>query len=280
MDREVLASIADAVSAAAPGHIVEIGPGLGAVTQVLASLAERVLALEIDPRLVEILQTTAGQIETVDVRQQDVLQFDFSEVAGDHPVFVVGSIPYRITAPILKGLIRQRRSISGALLITQSEVANKIDTSPGPHGTALGVFVQAYTDVALLRRIAKSAFHPVPDVDSMLWTFTVRSKPRFTAPPDVFFGVVRAICDARRKMIRGALRSILAPGQVAKVLDEAGIDETVRGETLGFAELDRLALAAAEHLPSTDNNGTDVQPPMTQEQEAEENVHRAARMTP
>lgn len=270
MDREVLASIADAVSAVAPEHIVEIGPGLGTVTQVLASLAERVLALEIDRRLVEILQETVGQIDTVNVRQQDILHFDFSEVAGDRPIFVVGSIPYRITAPILKGLIRQRAAISGALLITQAEVANKIDASPSPHGTALGIFIQAYTDVVLLRRIAKRAFFPAPEVDSTLWTFTVRSKPRFTAPPDVFFSVVRAICDARRKMIRVALRAILAPGLVAKVLNEAGIDGTVRGETLGFAELDRLACAAAEHLLSKDDNGTGVPPPPMQEQEAEE----------
>ena len=243
-DGSVLETICDQVRAASPGRIVEIGPGLGTVTQAVAPLAEHVTAVEIDRRLVGILERTVGEFENVEVRHQDVLSFDFSEVAAEGPVFVVGNIPYRITAPILKHLIRQREHITGAVLLTQSEVAEKILASPGVDGTALGILVQSFAEVRMIRRVGRAGFHPEPEVESSLWSLAFRSQPLFTADPDVFFAVVRAIFGARRKMIRGALRAILPKESVATVLEQAGIEETLRGEVLGFQQLDGLALAA------------------------------------
>ena len=247
-DGSVLETICDHVRAVGPGRIVEIGPGLGTVTQVIAPLAEHVTAVEIDRRLVGILERTMGEHGHVDVRQQDVLTFDFAEVAADGPVFVVGNIPYRITAPILKHLIRHRESITGAVLLTQSEVADKILASPGVDGTALGILVQAFAEVNMIRRVGRSGFYPAPEVDSSLWSLAFRSQPVFSADPAVFFAVVRAIFGMRRKMIRVALRSILPKEAIPEVLTAAGIEETLRGEVLGFDSLDRLALASAGRL--------------------------------
>lgn len=241
LDRAVLASIVDIVAKARPNRIVEIGSGLGTITREVAPLAERIVAVEVDRRLAGVLQRTVGMEEAVEIRCQDILEFDFSGEASASKVFVVGSIPYHITAPILRCLVNYRTSISAAVFLTQHEVAEKIAASPGPAGTALGIFIQAYADVNLIQKVGRRGFYPVPDVDSSLWMLTFLDTPRFTTESDVFLAVVAAIYGARRKMLRGALRTLLSRPEIDRVLEVAGIDGTVRGETLSFAELDRLA---------------------------------------
>lgn len=242
VDRSVLDAIISEVREFAPPEILEIGAGLGTVTLELAHIARRVVAVEVDRRLDKILEQTVGDLVNVEIERQDFLTFDFSRVFHVRPVFVVGNIPYRITALILRYLVENRGSISHALLLTQSEVAEKIAESPGPNGSALGVWVQAYSEVTLLQRVVRGAFYPVPEVDSTLWRLSFLEKTRFSAPPETFFAVVRSLYGKRRKMTRAALRDLLPPDRIAEVLAAAGIDPTVRGETLTFAQLDRIAL--------------------------------------
>jgi len=226
---------------------IEIGPGLGALTFPLAARARRLIAVEIDRRLAARLRNAAASSGTeVEIVEGDFLETDIrSFLAPDsQKLDVVGSIPYSITAPILKKLVESRDVIRVALLITQREVAEKVLASPGPDGTALGVFVRAYADVALVRRIPRGAFFPVPEVDSSLWKLTMLERPRFAASGEAFFAVVRAIYGARRKTLRNALQRAFEGVEVAALLAESGIDGTIRGETLGFPELDSLALAA------------------------------------
>jgi 16S rRNA (adenine1518-N6/adenine1519-N6)-dimethyltransferase len=241
VDSTVLTSIAEIVRDAAPHRIVEIGAGLGTVTRVLAPLARQVVAVELDRRLVGVLERTVGETASVEIRTQDILDFDF--VAEGETVFVVGSIPYHLTAPIVRHLVRQRAAISGAALLTQREVAEKIAASPGVGGTAFGVFVRAYADVTSIRAVKRTSFYPPPDVESTLSKLSFLDAPRFQAAPDTFFSVVRAVYGARRKMIRKALRAILPSVDIARVLCEAGIEGSARGETFAFDELDRLARA-------------------------------------
>ncbi len=245
VDRSVLLTIVSEVERDRPDEILEIGAGLGTVTRELAGIAKRVVAVEVDRRLTEILQRTISGLKNVEIVCQDFLEFDFAHGFGDRPVTVVGSIPYRITSPILKHLVDHRRSILEALLLAQSDVVEKITASPGPEGTALGVLVQAYANVSIIRHVGKRCFMPVPNVDSLLWRLSIRARPRFSADPEIFFRVVRTLYGARRKMIRRALRNWLSADQIEKVLEEAGIDPTTRGETLAFEDLDRLALAVA-----------------------------------
>jgi 16S rRNA (adenine1518-N6/adenine1519-N6)-dimethyltransferase len=179
---------------------------------------------------------------------EDVLRFDFTEALSGEPAYVVGSLPYRITAPILQRLMEHRAAFSGGLLITQREVAEKIVASPGKEGSALGILVRAYAEIELVRRIGRRSFEPIPDVDSSLWTVSFRDRPRFGANEAAFFLTVRALYNARRKMLRRVLRDLVPVGAVDAILAMARIDGDVRGETLGFDELDRLAKAVDRTL--------------------------------
>jgi 16S rRNA (adenine1518-N6/adenine1519-N6)-dimethyltransferase len=247
VDPNIVAGVLRAVEEEAQSGIVEIGPGLGALTFPLAALAERLVAVEVDRRLAARLREAfASRTGAVEIVEGDILEFDIAATAArwGHRVIVVGSIPYSITAPILKKLIDERAAIRSAYLITQREVAEKIQASPGRDGTALGIFVQAYADVSILRRIPRGAFHPAPEVDSCLWKLSVREQARFAASEASFFGVVRAIYGARRKTLRNALQRSFSAEDVDALIACAGVDGRTRGETLGFSELDALGLAA------------------------------------
>jgi 16S rRNA (adenine1518-N6/adenine1519-N6)-dimethyltransferase len=251
VDPNVVAAIVEAVEADARSGVVEIGPGLGALTFPLAGRAQRLTAVEVDRRLAGRLgEALASQADTVEVVEGDILGFDFTATAAAwrERIAVVGAIPYSITAPILKKLIDARAAIRVAYLVTQREVAEKIQASPGRAGTALGILVQSYTEVSILRRIPRGAFFPVPDVDSCLWKMSMLDTPRFAASEERFFAVVRAIYGARRKTLRNALQRGFLATDVDALLARSGVDPKVRGETLGFRELDELA-KASESLP-------------------------------
>lgn len=241
VDRAVVDAVAEAVEVFEPTCVIEIGPGLGALTEHVAPGVGEYVAIEVDGRLVERLRSILADLSHVTVLHQDVLTYDF-EISSDRTL-VVGSIPYAITAPILQRLIAHRDGLVGAVLLTQREVAEKVEVSPGASGTALGTLVRAYADIERLRLVRRGCFFPAPDVDSSLWAMRFLGSPRFSADETIFFGVVRAIYGARRKMIRSALRSLAEKDDVARALQEAGIEPTIRGETLDFDALDRLAQA-------------------------------------
>lgn len=241
VDPHVVAEIREHIRVKKPDVVVEIGPGLGALTQAVVDVAPSVIAVEIDKRLANSLAKRLGHHENLDVRNVDVLAFDFDTELNGRSALVLGSLPYRITTPILKHLIKHRGMIRGACLITQLEVAEKIVHSPGKKGSALGVFVNSFADVSELRRIRKGSFFPVPDVESAYWELSFLASPRFAADEGAFFVVVRTLYRNRRKMVRRALQDLLPAEMIQDVLASAGVEGTVRGETLSFDELDRLA---------------------------------------
>lgn len=245
IDRGVLDSIVNEVRKAHPREIVEIGAGLGTVTHELAGTADHIIAIELDRRLAKILERTVGQEGNVEIRRQDFLSFSFAEEFADSKAFVVGNIPYRITAPILKHILAQRDHISSALLLTQREVAAKIAHSPGKEGTSLGVLVQSCANVRPLRSVPRGSFFPVPEVDSTLWSVSFLNAPRFEANAEAFFAVVRAVYGKRRKMIRSALRDLFPNQDVEQILLSLGIDPKLRGEALSFTQLNAIALSLA-----------------------------------
>ena len=242
VDHDVLAQIIAEVRRTAPQAIIEIGPGLGTVTRELARLGVPVVAVEIDHRLAAGLRANLGEYDNVNIVEADFLMFDPTTVESG-PYYVVGNLPYHITSPILTRLVAHRRLITHALLITQAEVADKVMASPGVHGSALGVLINAYAETTTIRRIPRTAFYPVPEVDSVLWRLKFLPQPRFTANEHEFFTVVRTVYGKRRKMLRRALRDIAPPNRIVAALARAEIDPTRRGETLSFAELDCLTHA-------------------------------------
>ncbi len=247
VDPVVVADVEELVDRASPETVLEIGPGLGALTEAVIRRVRRLIAVEVDRRLADLLAGRLGGCVGLEIRREDVLKLDLDLAIGDRLAYVVGSLPYRITAPILKWLIDHRDRFTGALLITQQEVAEKIAASPGKEGTALGVLVRAYAEVEPIQRMGKGSFYPEPEVDSTLWSLTFRENPRFGSDPETFFAVVRALYGTRRKMIRVALRALLPDEVIGAVLDASRIDGTARGEVLRFEELDRLAAAVASH---------------------------------
>jgi 16S rRNA (adenine1518-N6/adenine1519-N6)-dimethyltransferase len=246
VDRGVVESIVSALAQLSPELVVEIGPGLGAVTEALVEIADRVIAVELDRRLAALLERRLGDRANLSIEISDVLRFDLAKAAGGGRAHIFGSLPYRSTAPILKYLVEQRASIRGALLITQREVADKLVASPGKDGTALGVLVRAYADIELVRHIGHGSFEPSPEVESTLWTMSFLDEPRFSCDAEAFFLTARTLYGVRRKMLRVALQQIVARHAVDGILARAGIAGDVRGETLGFEELDRLAEAVAD----------------------------------
>ena len=248
VDRNVVTEICEHVRAKKPDVVVEIGPGLGALTQAIVEVADSVVAVEIDERLAGSLAKRLGGRTNLEVRNCDVLAFDFQQEFGGQAVLVLGSLPYRITTPILRHLIKHRSVISDACLITQLEVAEKIAHSPGKHGSALGVFVHSFAFVSGLRRIRKGSFFPVPEVDSAYWELSFLPSARFSAAEDAFFAVVRTLYRNRRKMSRRALQDLLPSDAIPGVLSAAEVDGTARGEVLSFAELDRLAQVCAPYI--------------------------------
>jgi len=250
VDQNVVSEIREHVRAKNPDVVVEIGPGLGALTQAVVDVANSVVAVEINEPLANSLAKRFHGHDNLEVRNCDILTFDFVKEFEGRSVLVLGSLPYRITTPILRHLIKHRGVISDACLITQLEVAEKIAHSPGKHGSALGVFVHSFAFVSGLRRIRRGSFFPVPEVDSAYWELSFLPSPRFSAAEHAFFAVVRTLYRNRRKMTRRALQDLLPSNAIADVLSTAEVDGTARGETLSFAELDRLTQVCVPFIGS------------------------------
>jgi len=249
--RGIVEEIGDRIREMSPEIVVEIGPGLGAVTEAVVDHVPRMIAVEVDPRLGTSLGERLRERSQLEVRIADILEFDFSKEFEGNRITVLGSLPYRITSPILKHLTDHHAVLERACLITQWEVAQKIAASPGKAGSALGVLVQAYADVSAPKRIRRGAFFPVPEVDSAYWEMSFLDRPRFSADEDAFFRVVRMLYRHRRKMVRRALQELLAKEDIERALARADVAGTLRGEELSFDALDRLALAIGDRATST-----------------------------
>lgn len=233
--------------------VVEIGAGLGTLTQQIAQGAAQVIAIEIDDRLIPLLKENLRHFPNVTVFHQDFLTLNLEahHRGQSRRLKVVGNLPYRVTSPILEKLIVERACLESACVMVQREVADKLTAAPGSHDAgAITIFVQAYADVQTLMRVSRQVFFPRPEVDSTLLRMTFLKEPRFGAPEEIFFPVVRASFNLRRKMLKRALAQspllAMRAEVVLEALREAQIDPARRGETLTLEEFDRLALALAE----------------------------------
>jgi len=229
--------------------IVEIGPGLGALTRGLARKAAFVLAVEIDERLCRILREAFREEGRVSVIHADALKCDFETYLRGRTrgkVKVVANIPYSITTPLLTRLISLPHLFSSLLVMVQREVAARMLAMPGgkDYGS-FSVYIQYYTDVHLLAEVPREAFYPRPGVDSSLVRLDIRASPRIKVRDEVlFFELVRAAFGQRRKTLRNALLAhpvlIQDPRKLDQALAVAGILPKRRGETLDLEDFGRL----------------------------------------
>lgn len=253
VDENILKKIATAAQLTKEDTVVEIGAGIGTLTQELAQRAGRVIAVEIDSRLIPLLHEHLRAHANVVVVHQDFLQFDLLAIASEQKLSIVGNLPYNVTAPILEKLIESRAGLKSATLLVQQEVAEKLCAVPGTRdATALTVFVQSFAAVQRLFSVSRHVFFPIPDVDSALVRLEFREHRKFRAPEDLFLKIVRAAFNLRRKTLKQSLtRSpLLALSQeiALAALERAQIDPQRRGETLSLEEFDRLTQALAPLL--------------------------------
>jgi len=232
--------VVDAIVAAAgvrPGDaVLEIGPGIGTLTQGLLDAGAKVVAVELDQRLIGVLRETLAGYEDVRVVHGDILKINIPQQMAIAPYKVVANLPYYITTPILLLLLEQRLPVSVLVAMVQKEVAQRMVAAPGgkDYG-ALSVAVQYFTVPEIVLTVPPRSFIPAPAVESAVIRCTVRERPPVeVADEEAFFRVVKAAFAQRRKTLANALKA--AGIDAAAVLAAAGVDGGRRGETLALAE--------------------------------------------
>ena len=229
--------------------VLEIGPGIGPLTQQLCMNAAKVCAVELDTRLEPILNATVGEFDNLEIIWNDVLKLDVPALVAEkfpglRPM-ACANLPYYITSPILTALL-EAECFDSVIVMVQKEVAQRIAAAPGSADySAFTVFCQSYAEPELLFDVPAHCFLPQPKVTSAVITLRVRKKRKWDIlDQDIFFRTVRASFAMRRKKLSNGLASgfpELGKQGAAEVIEAAGFDANVRGETLGIPEFARIA---------------------------------------
>lgn len=228
--------------------VIEIGPGIGVLTRELCSLADKVVAVELDKRLLPVLDETLEEFSNVKVVNADVLELDLNAlIAREFPgmeVAVCANLPYYITSPVIMKLLEDRLPVKAITVMVQKEAARRICAKVGTRESgALTVAVNYYSEPELLFGVSAGSFMPSPKVDSAVIRLNVRENPAVTAGPDKFFRVVKAAFSQRRKVISNSLSSGLGIGkeEAAALLERAGVKPNARAEQLSMEEFSKIA---------------------------------------
>lgn len=242
IDPDVVQRMLDASGVGARDEVLEIGPGLGALTEALFHRAGRLDLVETDAKLAARLRARFASEERVRVLGADFLRLDVRETFPRPPVKVVASLPYNVATPILFRLLEHRARFPEATVMLQREVAERLTATPGTKAYGvLSVLVQLFAETTPAFDVPRQSFFPVPRVDSQVVRVVFQAAPRVpAADPAVFRRIVKAAFNQRRKTLRNALRPLGAAG-LAEIGRRAGIDLQRRGETLALEEFAALA---------------------------------------
>lgn len=244
--RSVVDEIVAAAELTAGEPVLEIGPGIGTLTQGLAQSGAAVTAVELDRRLLEVLDTTLAQYNNVRIIHGDVLKVNIPEIMNHKPFKVVANLPYYITTPIIMSLLEMKLPIERLVVMVQREVAERMVAQPGTKAYgALSVAVQYYTEPSIVMDVSPRAFMPAPEVTSAVICCRLREKPPVeVADEKLFFRVVKAAFAQRRKTFSNTMKTTgLDKETIASVLAKANIDGARRGETFSLQELADVANA-------------------------------------
>ena len=244
IDANIVRGIVEAAGIVSGDRVLEIGPGIGTLTQGLAEAGAAVTAVELDKKLPAVLAETLAGYEQVRIVPGDILKIDIRALMSDEPFKVVANLPYYITTPILMALLEQRLPVSSIVTMVQKEVAERMTAQPGgkEYGS-LSVAVQYYTEPAIVLDVPPRSFLPAPEVDSVVIACRVRTQPAVTVKDErLFFRLVRAAFGQRRKTLANALKTLgMERERLAQAMEAAAIDAGRRGETLSLTEFARLA---------------------------------------
>ena len=256
IDLHVLDKIIRAADVQAEDVCVEIGPGIGSLTQALAEHAREVIAVEIDDRLIPILQENLKAYSNVTLIHQDFLKLDLKallEEKGIHrPIKVIANLPYYITTPIIMGLFESGIPLAGMTVMVQEEVARRIQAGPGSKDYgALSLAVQYYAEAYIAAFVPQNCFMPRPNVGSAVLQLTThKEKPVSVKDEKRMFSLIRAAFGQRRKTLVNCLRNAealaLDKERILEALASLGISEQIRGEALTLQQFAALSDALTE----------------------------------
>jgi 16S rRNA (adenine1518-N6/adenine1519-N6)-dimethyltransferase len=253
IDPNILRNITEYAGLSEKTAAIEIGPGIGALTEHLARTSGKVVAFEIDQRLIPILDDTLSPYKNVKIINEDILEADVeaiinNEFEGFEDIMVVANLPYYVTTPIILKLLMEGLPIRGICVMLQKEVGDRISAKPGTKAYgSLSIAIQYYTVAEMVMTVPKTVFMPQPNVDSAVIRLTKREKPPVEViSEDFFFIITRSSFAQRRKTILNNLSSQLPQGKekkdmILEALSASGIEPTRRGETLSIQEFGRLS---------------------------------------
>lgn len=229
--------------------VLEIGPGLGILTEALLQVARRVVAVELDRVLAQRLAAWRAQAPHLEVINADILTLDLCQLFSPRSYKVVANLPYNIAAPTLRHALESPCPPSRLVVMLQWEMAERLVAAPGAL-SVLGISVQLYAEPRIVAKVPPGAFYPPPKVLSAIVRLDVRPEPALPVPPGPFLALVRAGFALPRKQLRNSLAAGLRcdPRTVAEVLAAAGLDPRRRPETLSLPEWGQLYAAAQRHL--------------------------------
>jgi 16S rRNA (adenine1518-N6/adenine1519-N6)-dimethyltransferase len=260
IDPNILRNITEHAGLTKDTAAIEIGPGIGALTEHLARTSGKVVAFEIDQRLVPILGDTLSPYDNVKIINKDVLEADVKSIIQEEfkdfeDIMVVANLPYYVTTPIILKLLMERLPIRGICVMLQKEVGERISARPGTkeYGS-LSIAIQYYTEAEMVMTVPKTVFMPQPNVDSAVIRLTKREKPPVEViDEDFFFTVTRSSFAQRRKTILNNLTSQLPDGKekkeyILEALSKSQVEPSRRGETLSIQEFGALSDALYPHF--------------------------------
>ncbi len=254
----ILEEIIEAAEITKEDFVLEIGPGIGTMTQYLCESAREVVAVEIDKNLIPILQDTLSAYDNVEVLNEDILKVDIKTLAeernGGKPIKVVANLPYYITTPIIMGLFESHVPIDSITIMVQKEVADRMQEGPGSkeYG-ALSLAVQYYAKPEIVVNVPPSCFMPQPKVGSAVIRLTRHEEsPVEVENEKLMFQLIRASFNQRRKTLANGLNNFsglsLSKETIQECIEELGVPLTVRGETLSLEQFARLSNIIGKHL--------------------------------
>ena len=251
IDSHVLEKIIDAANITKDDFVLEIGPGIGTMTQYLSEHAREVMAVEIDHNLIPILKETLAGYDNVEVLNEDILKVDIGKIAEKknqgRPIKVVANLPYYITTPIIMGLFEKNVPMDSLTVMVQKEVAQRMQAGPGTKDYgALSLAVQFYAEPYIVANVPPNCFMPRPKVGSAVICLTrYKDMPVKVKNEQLMFSIVRASFNQRRKTLQNGINNSstlhFSKEQVVDALDKMGLSPKIRGEALSLEQFARLS---------------------------------------
>lgn len=259
VDERVLDKIVDSADITSDDVVLEVGPGIGTLTQALARRAKKVVAVEIDKTLIPILQELLSDFDNIEIINNDILKVDITDIVrenGGRPIKVVANLPYYITTPIIMNILEKQLPVESITVMIQKEVAYRMQAQPKSKDYgSLSLVVQYYCKPYLVANVPQNCFMPRPNVDSAVIRLTLLDKPAVDVKNrELLFSIIKAAFSQRRKTLLNCFFNCggwnLTKEQLTDIINNAGYDEKIRGEALTLDDYAKITAVFDDTLPN------------------------------